>query len=542
MPYSSEPTINSWTDVERCLQRSPAPDGSDDEQQALWQAQHTFVATLAYALHRLPNRSRCVGRGAAGRWCVWVLGAREEVEGQLVRHGLLAEPLARLYPSSPGWQFELIGPELGDWRTGDAFASVDGQHNDGHLPPIVRARRGTLHHLLAGQRSGEDALPTADLAVAFHAGFGTLLTPLAAPWLPTLLPLLAQGTPFLVTSYHAGESDGEEQLLRALGATTITRAADCPVRAAVPTDALEDASFASATAQARAARRVAKHAAKARQAEAERGQLRRPASDGGGCDGGGCDGGGCDCGGCDGGGCDGGGPERAGEDTGERRAGQLYDWHNNPEPLRMRETCNSRFQWVCGGTAATTDDRLLRAHELLRSTAVAVAPVRLQPWLGSVVQLVKTGLNHSGRALDEALAATAPQPIGSRPPPSDAPESAEDRRERLLLSKVLSKFDETAIDAELLAEATSDARVAVRTAALYDGTAPSMLKLAVFMSDRTAVRWQDALSASHRMPPEKTHAMRTPSYTGVNAIERFGTACRTLLGNMERAGAIPSQK
>ena len=138
------PPLPSWEAVETQLNASPGADTI-----ALWRARHTFAATLAHALRRLPSSHRpptSGGRGVDGRWCVWVVGAVEELEGQCARHGLLAEALAVLYPHTPGWQLELIGPGMGTWElelTGTPATvrthTAIGLHSDDRMPLCPQA-------------------------------------------------------------------------------------------------------------------------------------------------------------------------------------------------------------------------------------------------------------------------------------------------------------------------------------------------------------------------------------------------------------------
>ena len=55
--------------------------------------------TIARALANLPKSHLPRGRGAGNRWVVWLVGARDECEGELARRGWLAEVLAALCPA-----------------------------------------------------------------------------------------------------------------------------------------------------------------------------------------------------------------------------------------------------------------------------------------------------------------------------------------------------------------------------------------------------------------------------------------------------------
>ncbi len=109
---------------------------------------------------------------------MWLVGARDECEGELARRGWLAEVLAALCPAAPCFEFVLIGPEMkGDWELG-----------------AVRSIRGTLHE--------RDVAGRPDVAVLINSGIGTLLEPLVTCWLPTLAQLLALDVPLCFTCYH----------------------------------------------------------------------------------------------------------------------------------------------------------------------------------------------------------------------------------------------------------------------------------------------------------------------------------------------------
>jgi hypothetical protein len=79
-----------------------------------------MAASVAHALRRLPpaHRLHGEGRGRGGRWLLWIVGAREAMEGELVRRGCLAEALVDLCPSlaAAGVEVLLVGPEMGRWE------------------------------------------------------------------------------------------------------------------------------------------------------------------------------------------------------------------------------------------------------------------------------------------------------------------------------------------------------------------------------------------------------------------------------------------
>ena len=118
-----------------------------------------------------------------------------------------------------------------------------------------------------------------------------------------------------------------------------------------------------------------------------------------------------------------------------------------------------------------------RALEELRQAAVSFAPSRLANWFEGVKELAR-----SGHAAPRAT------------------------------------FDHRAIDAELLAAATSDAAVARQADADADAPRPQ------------------AVRAAARKPGDEDRGDGR-TYTGEDAHERFGAACRTALENLQRAGA-----
>lgn len=181
-------------------------------------------ATLAYALHRLC----CKGEGegcplpsadAGRRRLVWLVGAREEAEGELARAGLLVEVLATLCPWPAGWEVWLCGPEMGSWSRESRAP--------GGAPLLVRAASGTLHELvgeLGADDSSEEQIDDAakcaalggvpDAVALLNSGIGTLILPLVDVWLPTLMLLLRLRRPLLLSCFHSREADGEAALLK----------------------------------------------------------------------------------------------------------------------------------------------------------------------------------------------------------------------------------------------------------------------------------------------------------------------------------------
>ena len=402
----------TWPDVERRL--LPPGFNFSEEQAAVWRARLTFSATFACALRCLPAGRLPSGRGAGdgGRWRVWVLGARQELEGQLAKHGWLSEPLEYLCPqNSHGWQLELIGPEMGEWRL--------------ERPAPPRASSSTsslLRGHCATAHPPRKAFGDPDLVVAFHSGLGTLLLPLVVPWLPTLAALLASRVPILLTSYHEGESDGEEQLIGALGATALSRPIDCPVRHALPLDAIMDRAFSSKEGEARTVLAVAKHVRLAAKAEAARARLTRPPPrrEAPGAEAGAA------AGACAGAEAEAEAEAEAAEAEAEEaaRADIVYAWHNTSccaeAELQLRETCNSRFWWVCGADASRNADAAAAAGEraaaLLRSHArfFGRGRARLRDWIGGVAKAAQEGRADEGAIYAELLAEATAEPRTAR--------------------------------------------------------------------------------------------------------------------------------
>lgn len=181
--------VGSWHAVAGCL-------GGLGED-ALWRARHCLAATVAHAMKHLPWAVGVDGgRGRDGRCLLWIVGAREALEGELARGGFLAQALCQLCPRSRGWEIVLIGPEMQTW---EMEPTSDGA--------CMRACSGTLHSMA-------EASVAPDLAVMGNSGIGTLLWPLVEQWLPTVLRLLELDVPLLCTCYNAREAEGERVVLQ----------------------------------------------------------------------------------------------------------------------------------------------------------------------------------------------------------------------------------------------------------------------------------------------------------------------------------------
>lgn len=218
----------------------------------------------------------------------------------------------------------------------------------------------------------------------------------------------------------------------------------------------------------------------------------------------------------------------------DRRARWRFDWHNNPAHAR-HNTCNSVYWWVCGAAAgerALARERapsvglimglppllgapppevaegprlelecgLTRASALLRRAAVVFARVELELWHVGLAEMCRMGISQGARY-----------------------------------------FDRASVDAELLAEATTDAAVAARAAGME---LHLMLHFAAFIARRAAELADGAEAggavaryavAGGGVLASSTGAVHA-SYTGVRAFERFGAACMRALANMEAHG------
>ena len=399
--------MSSWTAVEHALHADER-----DDMLALWRARRTFAATLAHALSALPRVHRpswTNGSGADGRWCVWLVGCREEVEGELARRGLLGEVLAALHGPSPGWQFELIGPLMNEWELTRPSTP----------PLLVRAHRGTAHEC-------EARCSTPDLVACFHPGVGTLYQPFACSWLPTLARLLQQCVPLLLTAYHAGESNGEEQLMRLLGAQPLTPSVDCPLRHALLVNMLEDEAFDAGQLEAKRAAGAAEQVRKCAGADAERARLFTSV-----------------------------------RWADERR--EYHDFHNNPSHIRLLETCNSCYRWWIGGghPAEGGEEGVARARAFLRESAVLFASTELDNWVAAISELAKGGPLTSSDAFDrccvdaEMLAeAVTSRRVAERAAASDAHLIC--RFAAFVAQQAAAMHDQRASDADALACALGD--------------------------------------------------------------------------------------
>jgi len=312
---------SGWPDVERQL---GAPAGGDEL--ALWRARRTVAATIARALANLPKSHLPRGRGAGNRWVVWLVGARDECEGELARRGWLAEVLAALCPAVPGFEIVLIGPEMkSDWELGS-----------------VRSIRGTLHE--------RDVAGQPDVAVLVNSGIGTLLEPLVSCWLPTLAQLLALDVPLCLTCYHEGEAAGEEAVLRAFEAVPLGPSEVNPLAYVLPSRLGDDAAAEVAAAAARADRsRAARQARRAaRQAAALRSDDERGAA-------------------------------LAQASAEEFEAARLHG--------DATDAANSHLRWWCGSAlsaAALRDEAVPRGRKLLRECAQVFLPTNLDAWLAAL--------------------------------------------------------------------------------------------------------------------------------------------------------------
>jgi hypothetical protein len=204
-----------------------------------------MAATIAWALCELPEaelKRISAGCGTAGRVVLWLVGAREAMEGELVRGGHLAEPLARFLKASccigsSGLELVLIGPEMRSWEdeyrlTCDAVSSPS---------IIVRSLSGTLHAVAGGGAlvDSRSVGGAPDAVVLLNSGIGTLLWPLVEQWLPTISLLLSLDVPILCTCFNAHEAEGEEVVLRdAFKARTLVPSRTNPFAHSVPLDVI----------------------------------------------------------------------------------------------------------------------------------------------------------------------------------------------------------------------------------------------------------------------------------------------------------------
>ena len=206
---ATPPALENWDDVFGVLELD------SKAQSTIVRSRLTMAATVAYALRKLPPSelgalSASCGRGRDGRLLLWIVGAREAMEGELARGGHLAGPLAALSPpslGSRGLELVLIGPEMSTWEL-ERTNPVDPSARS----ILIRARSGTLHALHPSPSAAPDDAPP-DLVVLFNSGIGTLLWPLVEHWLPTIALLLNLRVPLLCTSFNEHEARGEEALL-----------------------------------------------------------------------------------------------------------------------------------------------------------------------------------------------------------------------------------------------------------------------------------------------------------------------------------------
>ena len=212
IPHAALP-LDTWSHVFELL--------GDREDNALSRAQLTMAASVAFALRRLPPSEMAFqGRGRDGRLCIWIVGAREAMEGELARGGNLGEPLARLCPpellASRGLEIVLIGPEMSPWEV------------TGNANVLIRSLAGTLHAVKATEQP--------DLAVLYNSGIGTLLYPLVEQWLPSIAQLLAlSNVPLLLTCFNEHEARGEEAIIGgAFESRTLLESMRNPIAHATP--------------------------------------------------------------------------------------------------------------------------------------------------------------------------------------------------------------------------------------------------------------------------------------------------------------------
>ena len=88
------PRVASWEDVAALLGGAPSTAG----RLALWRVRRTMAPTFAFGMGQLPESTWAYtadrgGRGSDVRMLVRVVGAREAMERQLSRRGLLAQTI-----------------------------------------------------------------------------------------------------------------------------------------------------------------------------------------------------------------------------------------------------------------------------------------------------------------------------------------------------------------------------------------------------------------------------------------------------------------
>ena len=190
---ANAPVLDSWQAVQLALGASPTVESVD-----LWRAHRCLAVTIAHALQQLPAPHALQGergRGRDGRWLLWIVGARESLEGELARQGLLVEVLDGLCPRGTGWELALIGPEMNSWELPCGRGG------------LLRAHTGTLHDVVQHEAASGGAVAP-DAAVLFNSGIGTLLWPLVEQWLPTMVVLLELDVPLLCACFNLRESEG----------------------------------------------------------------------------------------------------------------------------------------------------------------------------------------------------------------------------------------------------------------------------------------------------------------------------------------------
>ena len=434
-PAHPPPPLTSWDDVVSIL-------GRPSELQSLWRGRRGFAASLAFGIHQLPRAH--VPPATAERWTVWIVGARESTEGLLAHEGLLVEVLARLCPEAPGWELELIGPEMGSWE--------EVRPHPAGLPLIVRGHRGTLHTLASS------ALTPPHLVTLFNSGIGTLCLPLARPWLPTVAMLLQLQRPIFLTCYHAGESTGEmELLLGNLGARALTRPADNPFAHLLPVDVISPLADAQAEVERDAV--LGEAMAKAEEVAASRAAA----------------------------------VAEAAERSPVALAEELPELCDSINLLRLD---NRRCWWAIGEPASATEAMLELAREWLRAFTKLRALRRLPAWLG---------------ALQEVAGA--------------------DEARRLPSSSVL---DQRSVDAELVAEATSEVAIALRATEL--GARPILCAAVAAAEARSTTDAAASENCSAEWQASGTVA-RVGTLFGEEPAVRFGAACRRALAGLDAAAA-----
>ena len=339
----------SWSSVEQRLAST-----SEVGMQALLRARWCQAATLAHAIGRLPHDM--LPSAHDRRWRLWIVGARESLEGELARSGLLLEVFTALVPAPAGWELTLIGPEMAE----TSELRVSGRH-------VLRSMRGTMHGLLeAGLLDARGP----DLAALFNSGMGTLCWPLVEPWLPTAARLLAFDVPLLLTCFHDGESDGEQSLLVSgpFMARVVCPPADNPCAHVIPTDALawrptaaEEAELAREVARCAEVADVAREQKRRRDEEAEAVAAKDGAAAAAAAAG-------------------------RGGMGGASEAGRLYSKLNDVGAI---ETANGRCCWLRGSALSTerlVGDAVRAARRWLRDLCAAFAVARMPQWLGGLMR------------------------------------------------------------------------------------------------------------------------------------------------------------